>query len=85
MLNLAVVHMRLGNWDDALQTLAGVKLPDGSGVSAGTVHYFSGLCLDALGRTADARAAFTRAAAATEARVSQDGPLVAPLAQRKLK
>ena len=85
MLNLAVVHMRLGNWDDALTTLGSVKLPEGSGVSAGTVHYFTGLCLDALGRTADARAAFTRAAAATEARVSQEGPLVAPLAQRKLK
>lgn len=85
MLNLAVVHMRLGNWEDALQTLASVKLPEGSGVSAGTVHYFTALCLDALGRAADARAAFTRAAASTEARVSQDGPLVAPLAQRKLK
>jgi tetratricopeptide (TPR) repeat protein len=83
-LNLAVVHMRLGNWDEALQTLGTVKLPDGSGVSAGTVHYFTGLCQEQLGRAAEAQAAFAKAAAAAEARVSQEGPLVAPLAMRKL-
>jgi tetratricopeptide (TPR) repeat protein len=84
LLNLAVVQMHVANWDDALATLATVKLPEGSGVSAGTVTYFVGLCHEALGRTADAQAAFTKAAASAEARVSQDGPLVAPLAQRKL-
>ena len=66
-------------------TLETVKLPDGSGVSAGTVTYFIGLCQEALGRNADAQAAFTKAAASPEARVSQDGPLIAPLAQRKLQ
>jgi tetratricopeptide (TPR) repeat protein len=85
LLNLAVVQMRLGNWEEALQALGNVKLPEGSGVSAGTVHYFVGLCQEALGRTAEARAAFTRAAASAEARLSQEGPLVAPLAQRKLR
>ena len=85
LLNLAVVQMHLSNWDDALTTLNNVKLPEGAGVSAGTVTYFIGLCQEALGRTADARAAFTKAAASTEARVSQDGPLVAPLAQRRLQ
>ena len=77
--------MRLGNWDDAVQTLGTVKLAEGYGVSAGTVHYFMGLCYEALGRTADAQAAFTKAAALGEARLSQEGPLVAPLAQRKLQ
>jgi hypothetical protein len=84
-LNLAIVHMRLGNWDEALQALAKVTLPEGSGVSAGTVHYLTGLCHEGAGRTAESRAAFTRAAASPEARLSQDGPLIAPLAQRKIK
>jgi predicted negative regulator of RcsB-dependent stress response len=84
-LNLAVVQMRLSSWEDALTTLASVKLPDGSGVSAGTVMYFTGLCHEALGHGSEAQAAFTKAAASTEARISQDGPLVAPLAQRKLQ
>jgi len=83
-LNLAIVQMRLGNYDVAETELRSVQLPDGPGVSAGTVAYLSGLCLEALGRTADARTAFTRAAASTQARVSYDGPLVAPLAQQKL-
>jgi len=83
--NLAIVHMRLGNWEDAQAELANVKLADGPGVSAGTVAYLTGLCLEALGRAVEAQAAFTRAAAATQARLSHDGPLIAPLAQQKLR
>jgi hypothetical protein len=83
-LNLAVVDMRLGNWDDAQTALGDAHLPDGPGVSAGTVAYLSGLCLDALGRVADAQAAFTKAAAASQARLSLEGPLVAPLARQRL-
>jgi len=83
--NLAIVHMRLGNWDDAQAELASVKLADGPGVSAGTVAYLSGLCLEALGRAVEAQAAYTRAAAAAQARLSHDGPLIAPLAQQKLR
>jgi len=83
-LNLAIVHMRLGNWDDAQAALKDVQLPDGPGVSAGTVAYLSGLCAEATGRSAEAQAAFTKAAAATLARLWNDGPLVAPLAQAKL-
>lgn len=83
-LNLAIVEMRLGNWSDALQTLAGTKLPDRAGVSAGTVAYLTALCHEALGQRVDAEAAFARAAAAPEARLSVDGPRVAPLAQARL-
>lgn len=83
--NLAIAHMRLGNWSDAETELRGVQLPDGAGVSAGTVAYLLGLCLEAQNKTADARTAFTRAAAAAEARLSSDGPLVAPLAKQKLR
>jgi membrane-associated protease RseP (regulator of RpoE activity) len=83
--NLAIVHMRLGNWDDAQAELKLAQLPDGPGVSAGTVSYLTGLCLEAAGRAAEARAAFTKAAASPLARLSTDGPLVAPLAQQKLR
>ena len=83
-LNLAIVHMRLANWDDAQAVLKDVQLPDGPGVSAGTVAYLSGLCAEATGRSADAQAAFAKAAASTLARLWNDGPLVAPLAQAKL-
>jgi membrane-associated protease RseP (regulator of RpoE activity) len=83
--NLAIVNMRLGNWDEAQKELALAQLPDGPGVSAGTVAYLTGLCLEATGRTADAQAAFTKAAASPLARLSTDGPLVAPLAQQKIR
>lgn len=84
-LNLAIAHIRLGNWDEALTALQATKLPEGPGVSAGTIAYLTGLVLTELGRTADAQAAFTRAAAAPESRLSFEGPLVAPLAQQKLR
>jgi tetratricopeptide (TPR) repeat protein len=82
-LNLAIVDMRLGNWDDALNALKDVQLPDGPGVSAGTIAYLVGLCQEATGRTAEAQASFAKAAAATQSRLWSDGPLVAPLAQAK--
>jgi tetratricopeptide (TPR) repeat protein len=84
-INLAIVNMRLGNWDEAQKELALAQLPDGPGVSAGTVAYLTGLCLEATGRAAEAQAAFTKAAASPLARLSTDGPLVAPLAQQKIR
>lgn len=84
-LNLAIALMRLGNWDEAQTELKDAQFADGPGVSAGTVAYLNGLCLEAVGRTADAQAAFTKAAAAPLARLSAEGPLVAPLAQQKLQ
>jgi len=83
-LNLAVVLMRLGNWDDALAALGKVQLPEGAGVSAGTVAYLRGLCLEGAGRTTEAQAAFAAAANAGEARLSSEGPLIAPLARARL-
>src|SRR5262249_54340226 len=47
-LNLAIVEMKLGNWDEALKRLNDLKLPDGPGVSGGTVTYLTALCLEAL-------------------------------------
>jgi hypothetical protein len=83
--NLAIVMMRLGNWEDALVELAAAKLPDGAGVSAGTVAYLTGRCEEALGHAANATAAYTKAAASPKARLSSEGPLVAPLALQKLR
>jgi tetratricopeptide (TPR) repeat protein len=84
-LNLAIVQLRLGNPDEALKTLQEVTLPDGPGVSSATVTYLTGLAFEALGRTADARAAFTRAAATTQGRLSADGPTIASMAATRLK
>lgn len=84
-LNLAIVHMRVGNWDEAQAALKDVQLPDGPGVSAGTVAYLTGLALEGAGRVSEAQAAFARAAAAPNARLWSDGPLVAPLAKQKIQ
>jgi tetratricopeptide (TPR) repeat protein len=84
-LNLGIVHMRLGNWEDAIRELQQVKLEERPGVSAGTVNYLLGLSYEAVGRMADAQAALTKAAAAPQARLSDEGPLIAPLAQQKLR
>jgi hypothetical protein len=84
-INLAVVHLRLGNWEDALATLKDVQATDGAGVSAGTIAYLNGLAFEGLGRTADAQAAFTKAAASSQARLWFEGPLVASLATAKLQ
>jgi tetratricopeptide (TPR) repeat protein len=83
--NLAIAHLRLGNYAEAEAALRAAELPDGPGVSAGTVAYLLGLCLEAMGRTADARAVFTKASEATEARLSHNGPLIAPLARQKIR
>jgi PDZ domain-containing protein/PEGA domain-containing protein len=77
-LNLAAALARIENWSDARTELQRVKLPDGPGVSNGTVQYLLGLCADKLGNRADADAAFT-AAAATDALISEDGPSVKEL------
>ncbi len=83
-LNLGIAHLSLGDWDEALDMLRQVELPDGPGVSGGTVAYLMGLCYEALSRSADARAAFTRAAGVADSTLWFEGPLVAPLAQQRL-
>lgn len=87
-LNLAVALMRAGNWVRAREELERVDLPDlksGQGISRGTVQYYLGLCLDALGRPAEADKAFQAAAASPGALLTTDGQLVQQLAQEKLK
>jgi PDZ domain-containing protein/PEGA domain-containing protein len=81
-LNLAAALARVENWGDARTELQRVKLPDGPGVSNGTVQYLLGLCADKLGNRADAEAAFT-AAAASDALISEDGPSVKDLVEAR--
>src|SRR5262245_39285300 len=84
-LNLGIVHFTLGNLEEAKKAFDAVTtLSEGPGVSAGTLAYWKGLCLEKLGSPQEAHAQFEKAAAAPLARLSIDGPLVAPLAKLKL-
>lgn len=82
-LNLVVALMRLKMWDEALAELGRVDLPTGAGVSAGTVHFLRGDCYAALGKEADARAAW-QLAGASQALLTESGPAVADLVPRRL-
>jgi hypothetical protein len=82
-LNLAAALARVENWTEARLELQRVKLPDGTGVSNGTVQYLLGLCADKLGNRADAETAF-RAAIASDALITEDGPSVKDLAESRL-
>ena len=83
-LNLAVAHIRLRNCDRALGELRQVALPDGPGVSAGTVAYLTALCLLETGQLNAAEASLRRALAAEESVLFVGGPRVASLARQRL-
>jgi hypothetical protein len=83
-LNLAVALMRLGNWPGARAELSKVQLAAGPGVSNGTVQYLLGLCHEALGQAAEAEKAWRAAATDAESLLTEDGPAVKELAERKL-
>jgi hypothetical protein len=83
-LNLAVALMRLGNWSAARTELSKVQLAAGPGVSNGTVQYLLGLCHEALGQPADAERAWRAAATDADSLLTEDGPAVKELAERKL-
>jgi hypothetical protein len=82
-LNLAVALARVGAWSEARQELQRVKLAEGPGVSSGTVHYLLGLAAERMGNRAEAESAW-RAAAATSALLTEDGPPVKELAEQRL-
>jgi hypothetical protein len=83
-LNLAVALARVGAWSAARLELQRVKLNDGPGVSAGTVHYLLGLAAERMGNNAEAEAAW-RAAAASMALITEDGLPVKDLAELRLQ
>ena len=82
-LNLAVALARVENWGAARLELQRVKLPDGPGVSSGTVQYLLGLASDRMGNRAEAETAW-RAAAASTALLTEDGPSIKELAEARL-
>jgi len=83
-LNLAAALIRAGDWAGASAELDRVKLPDGAGVSNGTVQYLLGLCDEAMGQASDAERHFRAASTAQEALLTEDGPAIKELAERKL-
>jgi hypothetical protein len=83
-LNLSVALMRLGNWAEARNEMAKIRLAAGPGVSNGTVQYLLGLCHEALGQVAEAEKAWRAAATDPESLLTEDGPAVKELAERRL-
>lgn len=84
-LNLAVAALRIGDFDGAREDLAEVKLGPGAGISEGTVQYLLGLAYKGLGDFARAREAWTRAASAERATLSEYGGSVPDLARQELQ
>lgn len=85
-LEAGICWILLGDPERALvRYLAGVRAGEGAGIGEGTVLYYRALALDALGERARAAHAFEAAAAVSGATlVTHDGPLLAPLASRRL-
>jgi hypothetical protein len=83
-LNLAVAAYRIGDFETARDELERTQLPDGPGISQGTVQYLLGLAYEGLTDIARARQAFQRAAAAEGATLSDQGGRIADLAKQKL-
>jgi hypothetical protein len=82
-LNLAAALLRSGDGREAQALLKEVSLPDGPGVSAGTVQYLLGEAALAQGDQAGARQHW-EAATRAEGRLTADGPSVRALATRAL-
>ena len=82
-LNLAVALMRLADFVGAREQLEAVQLPAGPGISLGTQQYLLGLTYESEGDPVAAQRSFN-AAAASGGLVTEDGPAVKALAERKL-
>jgi tetratricopeptide (TPR) repeat protein len=86
-LNVALAYMQLGDYETALKEyLPQVTLSETTGISQGTVHYYTGLAYLRLGERAEAARIFQQALTFEGATIqSNDGPRVVPLAQRRLR
>jgi tetratricopeptide (TPR) repeat protein len=85
-LNLAIASMHFGDFAGAHEHLlkARTELPARPGISQGTALYYLGLALERLGYKKEAVDAYRAAAAAKDATLlDNDGPAVAPLAERR--
>jgi tetratricopeptide (TPR) repeat protein len=87
-LNLALCHMALGDYETALKEhLPNVNFGDRTrGISQGTAYYYQGIAYMKLEELSEAARMFNQAMMYEEATLeSDDGPLVAPLARRRLR
>ena len=88
-LNQAAVLMQAGAWEQAVDTLRQIPdVPTGPGLGRAAVDYWYGIAASALGPAYHdvARSAFSRAASIPGATLfHNDGPLVAPRAQVRLR
>jgi tetratricopeptide (TPR) repeat protein len=82
-LNLGVALMRLGDYAGARAQLEAVELAAGPGISLGTQQYLLGLTYESEGNAASAAKAF-EAARSSGGLLTEDGPAIAVLAERKL-
>jgi tetratricopeptide (TPR) repeat protein len=86
-LNLGIALMHFRAYDKALsEGLSRADLPQGSGIAAGTVQYYRGLCALRRGDPEAARTAFQAASRATGSTLeSADGPSASAAAARALQ
>lgn len=84
-LNIGIALMQFGEWEKAIRdAFRAVDLPEGAGISRGTVQYLSGLCYEKLELLDEARSAYESAAASPLATLgSHDGRQVASSAKRR--
>jgi hypothetical protein len=86
-LNVGLAYMHFRAWDRAVsEGLGRADLPEGSGITRGTVLYYRGVCAQRRGDPEAARQAFTSAAKAGASTLeSADGPSAAAAASRALQ
>jgi hypothetical protein len=87
-LNMALVLMQFRKYEKAIELLREARLSATSGISQGTIDYYTGLCFLHLGSTyqAEAMQAFRQALKYPQSTLlGPEGPLVAPLARQALE
>jgi len=84
-MNIGVAFMHFGRYEEAIrEAFKRAELPEGAGISKGTVRYLVAICYEKLGLSNDARTAYLDASASATATLgSHDGPLLAPSARRR--
>ncbi|HXI04270.1 MAG TPA: PEGA domain-containing protein, partial [Candidatus Saccharimonadales bacterium] len=82
-MNVGLALMHFGEMELAIRDgFHQAELPDGAGISLGTIRYLTGLCYERLGLKTEAKTAFDQAAASPASTTgTNDGPLVAPSAK----
>lgn len=85
-LNLGLCYMHFNNWQKAIEdAFSQTSLPQGSGISAGTLNYYIANCYQNLGYTDEAKKFFQHATNSPGATLeSNDGPAVDFMAKKKL-